>query len=120
MGQEVDEEDESDSSDSDESSDSDDSEEEKTKKKTKKPKASFMTKMWRMIPGSKSNLAEKARIKAKAEEKAQVMATRFISFNESCLLLLHYMPFKPSRDYGPFASRPNERARPIPGIKWDC
>ena len=48
------------------------------------------------------------------------MATRFISFNESCLLVLHYMPFKPTREYGPFASTPNERARPIPGIKWDC
>ena len=66
MGQEEDEEDESDSDDSDDSSDSDDSEEKK--KKPKKPKAGFMTKMWRMIPGSKSNLAEKARIKAKAEE----------------------------------------------------
>ena len=63
--EENDESNESDSEDSDDSSNSDDSEE---RKKTKKPAVGFMTKMWRMIPGSKSNLAEKARIKAKAEE----------------------------------------------------
>jgi len=55
-----------------------------------------------------------------AEEATNILATRFITFDEGCLLILRYLPHKPLRDYGAFSCNKNERARPIPEIQWDC
>lgn len=39
------------------------------------------------------------------EEDAEVLATRFISFDEGCFLVLQYLPHKPIRNYGLFAPK---------------
>ena len=49
-----------------------------------------------------------------------MLATRFLSFNEGCLLLLQYLPHKPTREYATFTEGPaHEKSRPIPEIVWD-
>ena len=47
------------------------------------------------------------------------MATRFIAFDQGCLLTLQYLNDKPLRDYGQFNTHPNDTSRPIPSVQWD-
>ena len=62
---------------------------------------------------------DKEKEREKAEEETYVLATRFIAFEAGCTIVLQYLPTRPSRDFGPFTSMPNEKARPIPDIQWD-
>lgn len=65
-----------------------------------------------------NNLIKKLR--EKAEEETNILATRFLSFDEGVLLITRYLPHKPLRNYGNFSSNPNERSRPIPETMWDA
>ena len=59
------------------------------------------------------------KIKQKAEEETYILATRFLTFSQKALIITRYLPQKPVRNYGSFASNPGERSRPIPEIMWD-
>ena len=49
-----------------------------------------------------------------------VLATRFVAFEEDCMLTMIYLKDKPIRDYGEFNSHPNDTSRPIPSVQWDA
>ena len=83
-------------------------------------KKGLMAKMWGLrdfVVGNKTGQKDKVQIKA--EEEVNVLATRFLTFDEDCVLLLSYLPQKPTRDFMNFSSRPGERSRPLPDIEWD-
>ena len=48
-----------------------------------------------------------------------VLATRFLAFDEGCLLTMQYLRDKPHRSYCEFNSHPNDTSRPIPSVQWD-
>ena len=54
------------------------------------------------------------------EEDPEILATRFLSFEEGSLLVLQYLPNKPIRDYGPFKPQKEENAKPLPAVQWDA
>ena len=37
-----------------------------------------------------------------SDEDPEILATRFLSFEEGSIVILAYIPHKPERDYGPF------------------
>jgi hypothetical protein len=43
-----------------------------------------------LVVGSKA--AEKAKLQKTAEEEVRILATRFLTFDEDCILLLSYQP----------------------------
>ena len=48
-----------------------------------------------------------------------VLATRFVAFEESCMLTMLYLRNKPLRNYAEFNSHPADTSRPIPSVQWD-
>ena len=53
------------------------------------------------------------------DENKFMLATRFIAFDQECMLVLIYIKNKPYRDYSIFNSHPDDTSRPIPAIQWD-
>ena len=53
------------------------------------------------------------------EEDAEVLATRFVTFHEGSCMVLHYLPQKPLRQYGPFKAPQVEGSKPLPIVQWD-
>ena len=54
--------------------------------------------------------------KEKVEEETMVLATRFVAFEESCMLTMLYLRNKPLRNYAEFNSHPADTSRPIPSV----
>ena len=46
-----------------------------------------------MMSGKKAS--QKDKIKEKAEEDTHILATRFLTFDEACVLVLQHLPMKP-------------------------
>ena len=68
-------------------------EEKKAIESQSKKKGGLIAKMWGLkdlVVGSKA--AEKAKLQKTAEEEVRILATRFFTFDEDCILLLSYQP----------------------------
>ena len=53
------------------------------------------------------------------EKDTEVLATRFITFEEGSVIVLQYLPLKPLRDYGAFKPPADETGKPLPVVQWD-
>ena len=86
-----------------------------------------MNRMWKLKTMVTSKIkatqkrtqADKEKLKEKAEEDTMVLATRFLAFDEGCLLMMQYLHNRPIRDYCEFNLHPADTSRPIPSVQWD-
>ena len=76
-----------------------------------------MLSMTNMVSGKKAS--QKDKIQEKAEEETHVLATRFLAFDEACVIVMQHLPLKPYRNYSSFKSVLGESTRPLPQIQWD-